>query len=52
MALRVFIELNNWEWASYPSLDEAERLMLDVAGGARSESEVAECLTPRIRPIP
>ena len=52
VALRVFIELNDWEWAPYPSVDEAERLMLDVAGGAWSESEVAEWLAPRIRPIP
>jgi death on curing protein len=52
VALRVFIELNDWEWAPYPSVDEAERLMLDVAGSNWSEHEVAEWLTPRIRPIP
>jgi death on curing protein len=32
VALRVFIELNDWEWVPYPSVNEAERLMLDVAG--------------------
>lgn len=52
VALRVFIELNDWEWVPYPSVDEAERLMLDVADGTWSEHDVAEWLTPRIRPIP
>ena len=52
VALRVFIELNDWEWVPYPSVDEAERLMLDVAGGTRSEHEVAEWLAPRIRAVP
>jgi death on curing protein len=51
-ALRVFMEQNDWEWAPYPSVDEVERLMLDVAGGDWSESEVAEWLTPRISPTP
>jgi hypothetical protein len=31
---------------------QAERLMLDVAGGTRSEHEVADLLTPCTRPIP
>jgi death-on-curing protein len=52
VALRVFIELNDWEWVPYPSVDEAERLMLDVAGGTRSEHEVAEWLASRIRAVP
>lgn len=51
VALRVFIELNDWEWVPYPSVNEAERLMLDVAGGTWSERKVAEWLSPRIRPI-
>ncbi len=52
VALRVFIELNDWEWVPYPSVDEAERLMLDVAGGTRNEHEVAEWLASRIRAVP
>ena len=52
VALRVFIELNDWEWSPYPSVDEGERLMLDVAGGTWSEHEVVEWLTPRIRAVP
>jgi death-on-curing protein len=50
VALRVFVELNEWEWASHPSVDEAEHLMLDVASGAWNEIEVTDWLTGRIRP--
>ncbi len=49
VALRVFIELNDWEWAPHPSVNEAERVMLDVVGGTWSEREVAEWLGPRNR---
>ena len=52
VALRLFIELNDWGWAPYPPVDEAERLMLDIADGTWNEHAVAEWLTPRIRPIP
>ena len=52
VALRVFMELNEWEWAPDPPVDEAERLMLDVAGGTWSEQEAAAWLTRRIRPLP
>ena len=52
VALRTFIELNDRQWSPYPSVDEAERVMLDVAGGAWSEHEVAEWLTSRIRAVP
>lgn len=51
MALRVFIELNEWEWTSYPSVDGAERLMLEVAGGARNQGDVNTWLATHIRPI-
>ena len=52
VALRTFIELNDRQWSPYPSVDEAERVMLDVAGGTWSEHEVAEWLTSRIHAVP
>lgn len=52
VALRIFIELNDREWSRYPSVDDAERVMLDVAGGTWSEHEVADWLTSRIRAVP
>ncbi len=52
VALRVFMELNDWEWVSYPSVDDAERLMLDVATGTLREGEVEEWITFLVRPIP
>ena len=32
VALRVFIELNQWSWSSYPPVDEAERAVVAIAG--------------------
>jgi hypothetical protein len=29
----VFIEMNSWEWVDYPSVDEAEEVVLAVAEG-------------------
>ena len=33
MTLRVFIELNDWTWQTYPTVDEAERAVLAIAAG-------------------
>jgi len=51
VTLRVFIEMNSREWVDYPSVDEAEELVLAVAEGARDEGQVASWLRPRLRPI-
>lgn len=51
IALRLFVELNEWEWADFPGVDEAERAMLAVASGEWDETALAEWLRPRLRPI-
>ncbi len=51
MALRLFVELNEWEWVDFPSVDEAERAMLAVASGDWDEMALAEWLRPRLRPL-
>jgi death on curing protein len=51
VALRLFVELNEWEWADFPTVDDAERAMLAVASGEWDESAVAEWLRPRLRPL-
>jgi death-on-curing protein len=51
VTLRVFIEMNSWEWGAYPSVDEAEEVVLAVAEGRRDENQVPSWLRPRIRPI-
>ena len=49
MALAVFIDLNGGRWApDPPSVDEAERTMLRVAGGDISEGALAEWLRQRV----
>ena len=44
VTLRVFVEINVWMWQSYPTVDEADRAILSVAGrvGAREDQHVAE----------
>lgn len=51
VTLRVFIEMNSWEWVDYPSVDEAEEVVLSVAEGTLDEEQAASWLRPRIRPI-
>lgn len=41
VTLRVFIEMNDRTWSRYPSIDEAERAVLAVAGGEWVEADVA-----------
>jgi death-on-curing protein len=50
VALCIFIESNDWSWAPYPSIDEAEQLVLAVAAGEWDEVRTAlwlrSCLSP------
>lgn len=48
VALRLFIELNGWDWTVRPSIDEAERTVLAVASGALGEDALADWLRSRI----
>jgi death-on-curing protein len=48
VTLRVFIEMNSWRWADYPSVDEAEEIVLTIADGGRDEEQVASWLQARI----
>jgi death-on-curing protein len=45
VALRVFIEINGWSWSDYPSVDEAEQVVLAVASGEWDEERIAEWLS-------
>jgi death on curing protein len=33
VTLRVFVEINDWTWQPYPTVDDAERAVLAVAAG-------------------
>ncbi len=56
VALRVFIELNQWTWSSYPPVDEAERAVVAIAGGQWDEARVASWLRDHLEgphgPVP
>ena len=48
VALRVFIEMNEWRWKSTPPVDDAERAVLAIASGGWAEAEFAEWLRPQL----
>jgi death-on-curing protein len=50
VTLRLFIEMNGWNWSPYPSVDEAERAVLAVAAGEWDEARTAAWLRDRIEP--
>jgi death on curing protein len=50
VALRVFIEMNEWRWIEYPSVDLAETFVLRVASGQSDEDAAAGWLRSRIEP--
>ena len=51
VTLRLFLEMNNWEWTDYPSVEDAERLVFGVAAGEVHEADVATWLRGRLAPI-
>jgi death-on-curing protein len=52
VALRAFLVLNGWSWATYPSVDEAEQAVLAVASGEWDEARAATWLRDRIEGPP
>ena len=52
VTLRLFIEMNSWQWTAYPAVDEAERVVVAVAAGEWDEARTATWLRDRIGPTP
>jgi hypothetical protein len=48
--MRLFVDINEWRWIDYPSVEDAERAVLAVAGGEWDEERMAEWLRPRLGP--
>jgi death-on-curing protein len=44
VALRLFVEINDWSWTPSPSIDDAERAVLAVASGDWSQDQMAAWL--------
>lgn len=50
VTLRLFVEMNGWEWVPYPGVDEAEQAVLAVASSAWDEGKTAEWLRGLLQP--
>jgi death-on-curing protein len=50
ISLRLFIEINDWTWATTPPIDEAEQAVLAIAGGEWDEATTAEWLHQHLAP--
>ncbi len=50
IALRIFIEINEWSWSDYPNVDDAEHAVLSIAAGEWSEAEFADWLRRHLAP--
>jgi prophage maintenance system killer protein len=48
---RLFVDINDWNWAPKPDFDEAEAAVLALASGARDERTTASWLNKFLRPI-
>lgn len=48
ISLRLFIEINDWSWKAYPTVDDAEHAVLAIASGEWSEVEMAAWLRERL----
>jgi death on curing protein len=44
VALRLFVDINDWSWTPHPTVDDAEQAVLAIASGEWSESEMAAWL--------
>ena len=50
VTLRVFIEINDWTWQAYPTVDEAERAVLAIAAGEWEHQRIAGWLRAHLSP--
>ena len=50
VALRLFVEINEWSWDPPPTVDDAERAMLAIASGDWDEEKMAAWLRERLSP--
>lgn len=48
VTLRVFIDINDWTWRSYPTVDEAERAVLGIAAGDWGHERISTWLSAHL----
>jgi death-on-curing protein len=52
VALRLFIEINDWTWNTTPAVDDAERAVLAIAAGTWSQDDAGTWLRRHLAPTP
>jgi death-on-curing protein len=50
VSLRLFVDINGWEWTPKPSIDEAEAAVLAIAAGDWNEAATANWLRQYLQP--
>jgi death-on-curing protein len=50
VSLRLFVDINGWEWTPKPSIDEAEAAVLAIAAGEWDEAATANWLQQYLQP--
>lgn len=48
VTLRLFVEMNGWNWKDYPSVEEAQDAVVAVAAGEWDETRFAAWLGSRL----
>jgi death-on-curing protein len=52
VALRLFIEINDWTWNTMPIVDDAERAVLAIAAGTWNQEDASTWLRRHLAPTP
>jgi death on curing protein len=52
VALRLFIEINDWTWNTMPTTDDAEQAVLAIAGGTWNQDDASTWLRRHLAPTP
>jgi hypothetical protein len=50
VTLRVFVEINDWIWQPYPTVDEAEHAVLAIAAGEWDHTRIGGWLSGHLKP--
>ena len=52
VALRLFIEINDWTWNTMPTVDDAERAVLAIAAGTWNQDDASTWLRRHLTATP
>ena len=52
VALRLFIEINDWTWNTMPTVDDTEQAVLAIAAGTWNQDDASTWLRRHLAPTP